>query len=342
MKYVLIVITKIELEIYKLLFKQLLTNCFFYDKIFLGGSMKKVGEYIELKETNLKENFLNKLNDEAFREIVAKLKIDQEKLYKYTSSLSDSAEEVKNCATCKGLEHCNNEFCGYCNLPEVDGEGLTFSYKACRYKKKDLEKNSYKENLNLFDMPSNLKDAKIGDIYTDDGSRTEAIKYILNYLENYNKDKLKGLYLHGNFGTGKTYLIAALFNELAKKGERSAIVYFPEFLRTLKASFGFNEYGEPTFSDKYEYIKKIPFLLIDDIGAENVTAWGRDEILGTLLQYRMNENLATFFTSNLNIDELESTLAVTKDKSDKVKARRIVERIKFLTEDIEIIGKNRR
>ena len=59
-------------------------------------------------------------------------------------------------------------------------------------------------------------------------------------------------------------------------------------------------------------------------------------------KYRMNENLATFFTSNLNIDELESTLAVTKDKSDKVKARRIIERIKFLTEDIEIIGKNRR
>ena len=82
--------------------------------------------------------------------------------------------------------------------------------------------------------------------------------------------------------------------------------------------------------------------MIDDIGAENVSAWGRDEILGTLLQYRMNENLPTFFTSNLNIDELESHLAVTKDNNDKVKARRIIERIKYLTYDIEIIGKNRR
>ena len=32
-------------------------------------------------------------------------------------------------------------------------------------------------------------------------------------------------------------------------------------------------------------------LLLDDIGAENVTAWGRDEVLGPLLQYRMEEHV---------------------------------------------------
>lgn len=304
--------------------------------------MKKMSDFIDIKEDNLRDIFNQNLNNEAFREIVDRLKLDRERLYKYTSSIENSAAELENCMKCKGLEFCKNELCGYCNLPEVDGEAVTFSYRACRYKQKDLETNAYKENLHLFDMPKNLKDAKIKDIFTDDGSRTEAIKYILMYLDNYKKEDVKGLYLHGNFGTGKTYLIAALFNELAKKGEKSAIIYFPEFLRTLKASFSKSELEEATFSDKYEYIKTIPYLLIDDIGAENVSAWGRDEILGTLLQYRMNENLPTFFTSNLNIDELESHLAVTKDNNDKVKARRIIERIKYLTYDIEIIGKNRR
>ena len=303
--------------------------------------MKKLSNLIEIKEDNLKENFNNNLNKEPFRQIVDKLKIDKSKLYKYNSSLENSALELENCTTCKGLEQCKNELCGYCNLPEVDGEGITFSYRACRYKQKDLEKNKYKENINLFDMPKNLKDATIKNIFTDDKARTDAIKYILKFLENYKEKEVKGLYLHGNFGTGKTYLIASLFNELAKRGEKCAIIYFPEFLRTLKASFSKND-DEVTYSDKYEYIKNIPYLLIDDIGAENVTAWGRDEILGTLLQHRMNENLATFFTSNLNIEELENNLAVTKDNSDKVKARRIIERIKFLTEDIEIIGQNRR
>jgi len=53
------------------------------------------------------------------------------------------------------------------------------------------------------------------------------------------ENKEKGLYLTGSFGSGKTYLITALFNEMAKKGIKSALIYYPELLRSLKASFKF-------------------------------------------------------------------------------------------------------
>ena len=56
----------------------------------------------------------------------------------------------------------------------------------------------------------------------------------------------------------------------------------------------------------------------------------------------MNENLSTFFTSNLTMEELENHLATGNNKTEKVKARRIIERIKSLTFDVEIIGKSRR
>ena len=37
-------------------------------------------------------------------------------------------------------------------------------------------------------------------------------------MDNYNNEKKpKGIYLTGSFGSGKTYLIASLFNEMAKK-----------------------------------------------------------------------------------------------------------------------------
>jgi len=81
---------------------------------------------------------------------------------------------------------------------------------------------------------------------------------------------------------------------------------------------------------------------LDDLGAENVTPWARDEILGTILQYRMDNNLTTFFTSNLTIEELEEHLSGKKGELDKVKARRIIERIKQLTTDLELISVNRR
>ena len=104
----------------------------------------------------------------------------------------------------------------------------------------------------------------------------------------------------------------------------------------LKESF------DDDFKEKFNHIKKVPLLLIDDIGAENVTAWGRDEILGTILQYRMEEGLTTFFTSNLTYEELESALSLSRGKVDSVKATRIIERIKNLTNNMTIIGENKR
>ena len=56
----------------------------------------------------------------------------------------------------------------------------------------------------------------------------------------------------------------------------------------------------------------------------------------------MQEQLPTFFTSNLTIDELEQHFSVTKNTVDVIKARRIIERIKQLTDDIEMVGKNNR
>ena len=120
-----------------------------------------------------------------------------------------------------------------------------------------------------------------------------------------------------------------------QKNVKTEIVYFPELLRNMKDDFSLVE-------DKLNYLQNIDLLLIDDIGAESVTNWGRDEILGTILQYRMNHKLPTFFTSNLTIDELENHLSLTKGSEDKVKARRIIERIKQLTDDLELISVNRR
>ena len=82
--------------------------------------------------------------------------------------------------------------------------------------------------------------------------------------------------------------------------------------------------------------------LLDDIGAENVSSFNRDEVLGPILQYRMEEGLPTFFTSNLTLEELEENLSLTTSGSDKVKARRIIERIKQLTKQMELVSKNRR
>ncbi|MCI6899107.1 MAG: primosomal protein DnaI [Tenericutes bacterium] len=300
--------------------------------------MKNISNVISnLDEVKLDHSFQDACSDKEFYDYVYSLGIAEDTLKKYTSSLEDSFEEYKNCKNCPGLEECPNKVHGYKYSPEKDQNLIRFSYIACKKQEKKYHDDAYKENLELFCLPKEIKEASLKNLYKDDKARLPIIKYFKEFIDSYtNKEKAKGLYLTGSFGSGKTYMIAALFNEMAKKGVQSALIYYPEFLRSLKSSFQTN------YSEKFDYIKKVPLLLLDDIGAENCSAWSRDEVLGPILQYRMEQDLPTFFTSNLTMDELEQSLAITTSGADKVKARRIVERIKQLTVTLELISKNRR
>ena len=286
---------------------------------------------------SLKQEYIKALKSEEFKTLISKLHAEEEVLMKYTTKLQESAAEYKNCQMCKNILECKNDVSGFCYFPEVTGKGVNFSYIACNYKKEIDKKNKYQENIYHFDIPREIREAKMVNIHVSDKNRTEIIHWIKDFITNYDKGKTeKGLFLHGNFGSGKTYLISAMFNQLAKKGEKVAVIYWPEFLRDLKASFS------DDFVPKFNYIKKVPLLLIDDIGAENSTPWARDEILGPILQYRMQEKLPTFFTSNLNIEELEVHFSNSGYKSDQVKAKRIIERIKQLTNELTLVSKNKR
>ena len=50
----------------------------------------------------------------------------------------------------------------------------------------------------------------------------------------------------------------------------------------------------------------------------------------------MDNKLTTFFTSNLTLEELEVHLSEGKNSVDKLKAKRIIERIKYLTSELKL------
>jgi len=285
----------------------------------------------------LEKTFDANMKDEDFKKLVDKLHLPKEKLIKYTSSLEESAKTYKRCLECKNILECPLQMSGYAYLPKVVDGNISFSYQACKFRKKLDAKNEYLKNVYLFEMPKEIKEASMDKLYKNDSKRIETLEWIYKFINNYaDNNHQKGLYLYGNFGCGKTYMIAALFNELAKSGVKSAIVYWPEFIRNLKTSF------QTDFNEKFETVKKVKLLLIDDIGAESTSSWGRDEILGPILQYRMQESLPTFFTSNLNYQALEQHLSSSKEGIDEIKARRILERIEQLTDNITLISKNYR
>ena len=300
--------------------------------------MKQVTDNYNVDIDALTSSFMEACSNKEFKKFIDGIKLKEEILKNYTSNLEDAFEEFLNCKNCKGKEYCKNKLIGYKYTPIKDKNILTFSYNACKYELSEIKSNEYQNNIKYFDMPKEIMKASFKDIYKDDKGRLPIIKYFKEFMDKYEEPiKPKGMYLTGNFGSGKTYLVSALLNEMAKKGIRCGLIYYPEFLRSLKASFNNEGYDE-----KFNYIKKVPILLLDDIGAENCSNWSRDEILGPILQYRMESNLPTFFTSNLTIDELEESLSQTLSGVDKVKARRIIERIKQLTIQEKLVSKNRR
>lgn len=301
---------------------------------------KEVFKRFEKKdlENELMCSFKEALEDETFQKLVSKLKLSYEELSKYTSTLQDASSEYAHCLKCKNLLECKNKIEGHAFLPEVKNGHLRFGYKPCKFMTRYQEEYAYLKNVTSSFEPQEIKKARFEDVDLTDSSRQHVIEKLLQFIQNYrNSKKEKGLYLHGSFGSGKTFLISAMFNELAKDGVKSCILFWPEFLTDLKTNF-----GKDDFKEKLEKVKKNSLLLIDDIGAENTTSWSRDDVLCPILQYRMQESLPTFFTSNLTLEELEEHLSISRDGVEIVKAKRIMERIYQLTNDIELNSKNLR
>ena len=299
--------------------------------------MKDIKSVNNLKTNKdlLKNEYLEAKKDKDFKELVDSLKLSDDELMKYTSKLKQASEELKNS---KEDDRCLiNEIPGFIFTPYVVDGVINFTYKASSAKEQELKDVEYLKQGYKFEVSKTVRNAKMSEIYTNDKNRIDLIKWVTKFIKDYKEGKTtKGLYLSGNFGSGKSYIISAMMNELVKDGFSCAMIYYPEFLRILKSSF------KTDFEDQFDYARKSDLLLLDDIGAENSTDWSRDEILGPILQYRMDNNLATFFTSNLTKEELEIHLSEGKQSIDKLKAKRIIERINYLTDELKLISKNQR
>ncbi|MEG0254534.1 MAG: primosomal protein DnaI [Vagococcus sp.] len=198
-----------------------------------------------------------------------------------------------------------------------------------------------RNRVKAMDMPKDIREARL-DRFELDAERKEAfqeaIKFI-NEFEDTPKEFHQGLYLQGTFGVGKTYLLGAIANTLAEKGFQSTLVHFPTFAVEMKQSI-----QKDTVGEKLDVVKRAQILMIDDIGADSMSSWVRDDVLGVILQYRMQEQLPTFFSSNFDMRQLEEEhLSVTqRGEEEPLKAKRIMERIRYLAKEINMIGENRR
>lgn len=203
-----------------------------------------------------------------------------------------------------------------------------------------LRKEKEMQNrVKAMNMPKNIVEATFKNLIIT-VERQEVVQEVLNVIEGIvsRKEFQQGLYLSGPFGVGKTYLFGAIANELATHGFITTLVHVPSLSFEMKQAI-----QDGAVKEKLDVLKSAHVLMLDDIGAESNTAWFRDEILGIILQYRMLQELPTFFTSNFTLNELEEHFSQTqRGEYEPLKAKRLMERVRFLAKEVVFNGENRR
>ncbi len=266
-----------------------------------------------LKEHNLDETFIE---DNALIFCSYKIKLDK-------------------CRGCKGLVHCNQSFNGQAPSLVYNGHNLLIEFLPCKYQQKKNEEDKKRNHLTL--VATNFNSYDFNDVYNSKERSELLIKVSEVYNAYKNNGKIKGLYIYGPYGCGKSYILAWLASKLVDMNAHVLFAYYPELVRQIKSSI-----GDGTLEDYLDDLKNTEVLMIDDIGGESNSDFIRDEVLGAVLQHRMMNNMLTFMSSNLNPKLLLEHLASGSKDVDRVKGSRVFERIQTLMNFVELKDKNYR
>lgn len=280
----------------------------------------------------------NAIHDPEVNSFIKKNHVSNQTIINSASKLYEYFDEKKKLVNGK-----QTLIPGYVPKLVMNDNLIDITYVPTRDTVEKQHTDQLQNRVQSISMPKMIRNANLDDFDSDSTTeRTMALGLAVDFISNYTKRPKhfhRGLYLYGKFGIGKTYLLAAIANRLASKGYRTMLVHFPSFAADMKNSIANNDVGA-----KLDRVKTAPILMLDDLGADSISSWIRDDILAVILEYRMQNELPTFFSSNDSMKKLETDhLRIDKAGNDEpLKAKRIMQRIHFLSREFLLTGKNRR
>ena len=134
---------------------------------------------------------------------------------------------------------------------------------------------------------------------------------IVKICKDYSLQLLNSLFLTGSCGSGKTHLAVSVLREMVKNNllEDATFITVPELLLEIRQTFQPPSLGIIySETDVIESYTSIPFLILDDLGAEKASEW-TITTLYLIIDRRNREERPTIFTSNLSLSEIEHRLS---------------------------------
>ncbi len=151
----------------------------------------------------------------------------------------------------------------------------------------------------------------------------KTLEVAFNTSKNYAQHLNGWLLLMGGFGCGKTHLAAAIANQVVSLGIETLFLTMPDLLDWLRFTFTSKE---TSYEKRFEEIRNIRFLVLDDLGTQNATDWAREKLF-QIINYRYNHKLPTVITTNLSMAQIEDRI------SSRLQDRELVVKIQIDAQD---------
>lgn len=124
--------------------------------------------------------------------------------------------------------------------------------------------------------------------------------YVQEFCNQLRTDSGQGLFIHGTTGSGKSYLLGCIANNLFDRMSVRYMVY-ADFLDALRATF--NREAEHSEQQLVDEVKNVDLLLLDDLGIEKPTEFSL-KYLAQIIDYRYRNLKPLVVTSNFTLTEL--------------------------------------
>lgn len=221
-----------------------------------------------------------------------------------------------NCPICGGIGYLRQDL--PINHPDFGkivpcscrAEEITQSARARLFRMSSLDalKNLRFENFE--------KRGRVGLGQLQGDSLENAYNQALNFAEN----RHGWLLMAGRYGCGKTHLAAAIANYAIEAGVSTLFLTVPDLLDWLRYAYS----GvEMSFEERFEEIREIPLLILDDFGTQNATSWAQEKIF-QIMNHRYINQLPTVVTSNMLITDFEGRVRSRLQDPDLVTVVKIL------------------